>query len=1247
MQEKPLLSISILVSNRIDTIRNCMESIKPMLEGFPCELIAVDTVGEKTDGSIDVVREYTDKIYYFEWCNDFAKARNFGLEKCSGEWFMFMDDDEWFEDVTEIIEFFMSGEYKNYNCANYKIRNYGKEEGTFSIATLLRMAVRTPNLRFEGRIHEYLKPMNIPAKEFSAYVHHYGYAFKTKEEELAHCERNIGLLEPEFKKNPWDMHVRVQLVQEYLFLKELQGKALKLCEETLKADKKYYKTNEFQWILLAYIRLANKEKNWEEVIERAEKIRARFPLSATADLAISTLEISVRSRLEQYEKGYAILEHAIKRRQYLLDNEQMKQQLLLLDFATFLEDSTYCDLLKFGIRCALNIGKKERAAELAAERFKYMKNPALTISILVSNRKDTIRKCLDSIQPLLNAIPSELIIVDTVGDENSDGSLSIAKEYTNHIVPFVWCDDFAAARNAGLQAAKGEWFLYLDDDEWFENIEEVIRFFTSGEYLEYNSATYLIRNYKDKQGTMYSDEVAGRMIHRAKNSTFIGCINETFSELYLPHKAFSAYVHHYGFAYATPEEKQARMQYTQKLLQMDLERYPENLRNRAQLAAVLSVKDPKAAVELCVNTLEICKEKKENSQYQWQSVVLFGLYESLQMANAAEAEYRKLTEEDLLLPVAEQVVCYRMTRICIMQGEYAKAYPYAKRYFDLAEAVVTAEIPKEFEKYQDNSCAAEMLTLGSFCAWQAKAYADAWSFYEAMSWETLDASAEDTMWKLFAMAEENADADVLFRIIKRMMTNGALKPVLGKLMQSNPLVKQRVNATLAAQRTKQQTDTAAPEKIKLSIGILVSNRIDTIRKCMESLKPLLNAVPCELIALDTVGEATDGSAAVVREYTDKVYCYEWCNDFADARNACLSRAAGEWFMYLDDDEWFENVEEIIAFFNSGEDKNYNSATYQIRNYKDLEGREYSMAVLGRMVRKTDKLRFVGSVHESFSEFALPCKDFSAYVHHFGYAYADEQEKMEHVQRNLTLIEEELAKNPKDMHYRTQMAMELANFDNERALRFCEETLALCQEQKNSPLFQWQLALIFRLYEALGTECATAEENYRELKNKFGFSETAENAICYQMTRICILNGDYVKAFGYVTTYFETLMFLEEHPDMAQLQMAADFARYRAENCYAEMLEFGAFCAWQAKSYTDAWNFYACMAWETLDASAEDAMWKVFAMAEECVDEDALFHIIKRIMTNDKLKPVLGKLMQSNALIKQRINNTLAAQRAKQ
>lgn len=101
-------------------------------------------------------------------------------------------------------------------------------------------------------------------------------------------------------------------------------------------------------------------------------------------------------------------------------------------------------------------------------------NIQLTISLLVSDRPDTLNKCLDSLVPLLKDLESELIIVYT---GKSQDTLEFAKQYTSHIVPFTWCSDFAKARNAGLREAKGEWFLYLDDDEWFDDTSDIIRFF--------------------------------------------------------------------------------------------------------------------------------------------------------------------------------------------------------------------------------------------------------------------------------------------------------------------------------------------------------------------------------------------------------------------------------------------------------------------------------------------------------------------------------------------------------------------------------------------------------------------------------------------------------------------------------------------------------------------------------------------------------------------------------------------------
>lgn len=94
----------------------------------------------------------------------------------------------------------------------------------------------------------------------------------------------------------------------------------------------------------------------------------------------------------------------------------------------------------------------------------------LSISMLVSGRDDMF-KSLESLKPFQEAFPCEVILVDTGCSEEQR---SKAEKYADKILDFVWCQDFAAARNVGLNEATGEWFLYLDDDEWFENPRQII-----------------------------------------------------------------------------------------------------------------------------------------------------------------------------------------------------------------------------------------------------------------------------------------------------------------------------------------------------------------------------------------------------------------------------------------------------------------------------------------------------------------------------------------------------------------------------------------------------------------------------------------------------------------------------------------------------------------------------------------------------------------------------------------------------
>lgn len=215
MREKTvLLSISMLVSGR-DDMKKSLRSLGCFKDAFPCEIILVDTgcnIEQRT-----LAEQYADKIIDFEWCNDFAAARNAGLREAKGEWFLYLDDDEWFEEAKEILSFFQSGEYKKFNAASYVVRNYFDFEGLrYEDAYLIRMVKLEPETRFVGKIHECLQPIREPIKRLADIAEHYGYAFRNEAERETHFDRNIEPLREMRKQYPGEARWIALLAQEYL-----------------------------------------------------------------------------------------------------------------------------------------------------------------------------------------------------------------------------------------------------------------------------------------------------------------------------------------------------------------------------------------------------------------------------------------------------------------------------------------------------------------------------------------------------------------------------------------------------------------------------------------------------------------------------------------------------------------------------------------------------------------------------------------------------------------------------------------------------------------------------------------------------------------------------------------------------------------------------------------------------------------------------------------------------------------------
>ncbi len=229
--KKPLLTISLLSCGRPESLWKCLDSLKLITAHVASEVLITDT------GCSREVREkmasYADRILDFTWCNDFSAARNLGLREAKGEWFLFLDDDEWFVDAAPIVDFFQSEEYREYDSASYLVRNYLDKQGRrFEDGWVFRMKRIEQDVRFVSRIHEYLVPSRLPMKLLPAMVEHYGYAFDTQEERKQHSMRNIPPLLEMMKEESDNLQWPFQLVQEYMATEEYQ-KAIDICNRNI------------------------------------------------------------------------------------------------------------------------------------------------------------------------------------------------------------------------------------------------------------------------------------------------------------------------------------------------------------------------------------------------------------------------------------------------------------------------------------------------------------------------------------------------------------------------------------------------------------------------------------------------------------------------------------------------------------------------------------------------------------------------------------------------------------------------------------------------------------------------------------------------------------------------------------------------------------------------------------------------------------------------------------------------------
>ncbi|WP_413167202.1 tetratricopeptide repeat protein [Capilliphycus salinus ALCB114379] len=82
------LSFCMIVKNEQENLAQCLQSVKGVVD----EMVVVDT--GSTDRTAEIAKEWGAQVYYFDWCDDFAAARNVALKYVTGNWILVLDADE-------------------------------------------------------------------------------------------------------------------------------------------------------------------------------------------------------------------------------------------------------------------------------------------------------------------------------------------------------------------------------------------------------------------------------------------------------------------------------------------------------------------------------------------------------------------------------------------------------------------------------------------------------------------------------------------------------------------------------------------------------------------------------------------------------------------------------------------------------------------------------------------------------------------------------------------------------------------------------------------------------------------------------------------------------------------------------------------------------------------------------------------------------------------------------------------------
>lgn len=392
------LSICMMIKNEEKNLYRCLDAVKKLMDKVESELIIVDT--GSTDSSVEIAREYTDKVYFHQWNNNFSEMRNKSISYAKGEWILIIDADEVIDTNEGIVKFLNDGYCKTYNSATIEVVNFTSSvdknlNNTFSSLRLFR---NDGTFRYEGAVHN--QPYYIkPTYEINDTILHYGYISDDRELMERKFKRTSELLKAELEKDPENIYYWHQLSVSYHMHNEL-NKSIEYGEKAYKLlkskdiEKQRDSMYVFNELALVYLKNKNYDK-CEKVCLEVMELRNEY-------LDIYYYMANLKYDTEKYEDCIRYCEIYLKMQNGYYENPNIDRTI-----------GSHTLDMKDDILCLLAMGySKIDDYDNCIENYHLISG--------LENKKRAMRLWVDSI---LNVIDGESILVEEIKNDTNGKKL--------------------------------------------------------------------------------------------------------------------------------------------------------------------------------------------------------------------------------------------------------------------------------------------------------------------------------------------------------------------------------------------------------------------------------------------------------------------------------------------------------------------------------------------------------------------------------------------------------------------------------------------------------------------------------------------------------------------------------------------------------------------------------------------------------------------------------------------------------